>query len=265
MKYYQVHSFVSPEHLGNPAGVCLVYDMWAREKMMQRIAYNLGLSETAFVLETEVGLFIRWFTPTCEVALCGHATLAAAHVLKEKHQGKMVFQSSKYTLPVQEKHGLLVMEFPKQKIKQITHKLSFDVFNITPKEYWEGDDEYLFVFEHAEDVKNLVCDYDKAKKMNHSGIIVTAPGYGKYDFVSRYFGPKIGINEDPVTGSAHTYMVPYWQNRLKKDTFVAAQLSRRGGELHLNALKDRVSIGGKAETFLKGAIEEDWIHTRGRN
>jgi predicted PhzF superfamily epimerase YddE/YHI9 len=263
MKFFQVNSFVDKLYAGNPAGVCLAYGDWPDETFMQRIATAADLSETAFVLAGAEGLGLRWFTPTTEVPLCGHATLAAAHVLFE-HEGfandEIVFKAGKNTLKVAYEGDLLMMDFPAAKIWQIDFIDAIDCFNYRPKEVWRSEDEYMLVFEDEEQVRGAVCNLEKAAKIDLFGLIVTAPATLPHvEFVSRYFAPKIGIDEDPVTGSAHTLLVPYWRDIMGKDEFRAVQLSKRGGSLFCRAVSsagsnetDRVIIGGKAVTAWVG-------------
>jgi len=258
MKFYQVDSFTDKLFGGNPAAVCLVKGEWPCEGLMQTIAAENNLSETAFVLDNNGKLSIRWFTPKVEVPLCGHATLAAAHVLFN-HEGakgnELVFDSINHALRVFIEDNMLVLDFPRSHIWQIPLDTHLDCFNYAPREVWRSEDEYLLIFYNQDQIENAVCDLAKAAKIDLSGIIITAkastPGI---DFVSRYFGPKIGIDEDPVTGSAHTLLVPYWQNVMNKSKFDALQLSKRGGRLFCRADEDRVKIGGKAVTFAIGEI-----------
>ena len=259
MKIYQVDAFTDELFRGNPAAVCLVRGNWPTEELMQNISAENNLSETAFVLDTGGDHFgIRWFTPTTEVALCGHATLAAAHVLfnHEGYKGGLTFKSARHILKVVREGDMLMMDFPMDKIWQINADDVPNCFNFAPKEVWRGTDEYLLVLESEAQVQNAVCDFVKAANIDLSGFIITAAGDGtSTDFVSRYFGPKIGINEDPVTGSAHTLLVPYWQKIMGKDEFNAAQLSARGGRLLCRAQGERVIIGGRAVTYLIGEIK----------
>ena len=256
MKFFQVSSFTSNVFGGNPAGVCLLYGNWLEDNVMQSIAAQINLSETAFVLTKDGELFIRWFTPTVEVDLCGHATLAAAHVLFAKLSVPgLVFKSALYTLPVERENDMIVLDFPMAKIKKLDINDVPGCFNIAPIEAWTGHDEYMLVFNTEDEVKNAVCDLEKAKNIDLSGLIITAKSNRlDVDFVSRYFGPKIGIDEDPVTGSAHTILVPYWHQVTKKSEFKAFQLSKRGGELHCKINGGRVKIGGSAVTFLEGTV-----------
>jgi len=257
MKFYQVDSFTNELFRGNPAGVCLLQDNWLPDALMQSIAAENNLSETAFVINEGSSLAIRWFTPTVEVPLCGHATLAAAHVLfaHEGYESALTFKSTNHILKVVREGDLLVLDFPMDKIWQIDARNLPQYFNFMPKEVWRGSEEYMLVFDSETQVRNVVCDLDKASNIDLSGLIITSTAdEDDLDFVSRYFGPKIGINEDPVTGSAHTLLVPYWQKVLGKDELCAAQLSARGGKLLCRAEGDRVKIGGKAVTYLIGEI-----------
>ena len=258
MKFYKVDSFSDNIFGGNPAAVCLISCEWPCEKLMQNIACENNLSETAFVLDNNEKLYIRWFTPTTEVSICGHATLAAAHVLFN-HEGanrnELVFNSANHVLRVFKEEDMLALDFPQSDIWQIPFTENLDCFNFTPKECWRSKDEYLLVFDNQSQIENAVCNLTKATKIDLSGFIITAKSnLQNIDFVSRYFGPKIGINEDPVTGSAHTLLVPYWQSVLCKDEFRALQLSKRGGKLFCKAKGNRTIICGKAVTFAKGEI-----------
>ena len=260
MKLYQIDAFTDTLFSGNPAGVCLVNDTWPSEQTMQNIAMENNLSETAFVLCNAAGVTmgIRWFTPVAEVGLCGHATLAAAHALfnHESVQAKeLVFESRRGILKVAYEDELLMLDFPRDDIRKITFEEPLDCFQFKPKEVWRGTEEYILVFEDEAQVKTAVCNLQKAAKVDLSGFIITAvsnqPGV---DFVSRYFSPKFGLDEDPVTGSAHTLLVPYWQGVTGRDTFNARQISKRGGKLFCRAEGSRVKIGGKAVTFFAGEI-----------
>jgi len=226
---------------------------------MQNIAMENNLAETAFVLKDEdKKMFIRWFTPTTEVDLCGHATLAAAHVLfvhENIGTNYLEFNSKKGILSVEYAGDLLTLDFPKDKIYQIEFSHELDCFNFKPKEVWRGTGEFVLIFENEEQVRNAICDLEKTKKLDLAGFIITAESNLKdIDFVSRCFFPKIGINEDPVTGSAHTLLVPYWEKILDKKEFTAIQLSKRGGKLYCQSFDSRVKISGKAVTYLIGDI-----------
>lgn len=258
MRFYQVSSFTEYVFCGNPAGVCLLgkTDRWPDSGYLQNVAAQINLSETVFVLQGGGEFFLRWFTPAVEVDLCGHATLAAAHVLFDLMEtDSLVFRSKLYNLPVVKENEKIVLDFPMAKITRLESSGVPQCFNFSYAEVWTGHDEYMLVFDSEEKILDIQCDFEKAKNIELSGFIVTAkssrPGT---DFVSRYFAPKIGINEDPVTGSAHTLLVPYWQEVMGKNEFHAKQLSKRGGDLHCVACGDRVKIAGNAVTFLSGEI-----------
>ena len=258
MKFYQIDAFTDTLFGGNPAAVCLLQGEWLSEALLQAIAAENNLSETAFVLAHDGKLSIRWFTPTTEVPICGHATLAAAHALFN-HEGvqddTLVLHSANHVLRVFREGDMLVLDFPRSHIWQIPFEAHLDCFNHTPREAWRSADEYLLIFDSQRQIENIVCDLEQAAKIDLSGFIVTAKAdTPEVDFVSRYFAPKIGIDEDPVTGSAHTLLVPYWQSILGKDEFTAQQRSARGGQLLCRAKGDRVEIGGKVATFAVGEI-----------
>ncbi len=257
MKFYHVDSFTTELFKGNPAGVCLLGDAWLPETQMQQIAMENNMSETAFVRLAEGQYHIRWFTPNTEAGLCGHATLAAAHVLFN-HEGYsqpvLTFQSVKGPLHVEKDGDRLVLDFPMEKLERIELNDNLDCFDIKPLEVYKTSLDYLFVYDNEDTIVNIKPDLHKMKYVEElDGIIITAPGK-EMDFVSRCFGPKIAIDEDPVTGSAHTIMTPYWQKVMGKDRFEAAQLSARSGRLSCQAVGDRVKIGGYAVTYLVGEI-----------
>ena len=256
MKFYQVSSFTEHVFGGNPAGVCLLEGEWLSDTLMQNIAGQINLSETVFVLNKGGELCLRWFTPAVEVDLCGHATLAAAFVLFGKlGADKLTFKSQLHTLPVENKDGLIVLDFPMAKITRLNASDVPDCFNFAPVEVWAGHDEYMLVLENEAQVRTAVCNLEAAKNIEKSGFIITAESkMAGVDFVSRYFAPKIGINEDPVTGSAHTLLTPYWQKVMGKNEFLARQVSKRAGDLYLTAQGDRIKIGGKAVMFLEGNL-----------
>lgn len=256
MKFYHVDSFTSELFKGNPAGVCLLAGDWLSDALMQNIAMENNMAETAFVLSGPSGYAIRWFTPAAEVSLCGHATLAAGHVLfnHEGYDGDTVsFQSRKGAVSVLKDGDRLVLDFPMAKITKVPFTGALDCFDKKPKEVYFGNEDYFFVYETEADIRNIAVNFEKLKQIDQEGIIITAKG-DEYDFVSRYFAPKIAIDEDPVTGSAHTLTVPYWQKVLGKDHFEAAQLSKRTGFLSCTAVGDRVRIGGYAVTYLAGEL-----------
>jgi len=254
---YHVDSFADELFGGNPAAVCILGDDWLCEGLMKKIAMENNLSETAFVVMKDNIRHIRWFTPKCEVNLCGHATLAAAHVLfnhENVEDEEIVFQSKKGELSVKKQGDYIMLDFPADRIEQVDFFDELNCFNITPIECYIGTDDYMLVFESQEQIAALKCDFAKAAKLSErEGFICTAKG-DEGDFVSRYFGPKIGILEDPVTGSAHTLMAPHWADILGKKKLAAVQLSERRGELICEVLGERVIIGGKAVTYLIGEL-----------
>ena len=260
MKFFQIDSFTDTLFSGNPAGVCLLDDAWPSEETMRNIAMEINHSETAFVLCGNTGgrMPIRWFTPVAEVDLCGHATLAAAHALfnhEKVKEKELVFESRRGTLKVSYEDELLMLDFPRDGITKISFEDKHDCFQFKPKEVWRGTEEYLLVFDEEAQIKDAVCNLEKAAKIDLSGFIITALSNRKgVDFVSRYFSPKFGLDEDPVTGSAHTLLVPYWQGVTGRGSFNAHQISARGGKLSCRAEGSRVKIGGKAVTFCMGEL-----------
>jgi PhzF family phenazine biosynthesis protein len=256
-KIYQVDAFAAEVFSGNPAAVCPL-DRWLRTELMQKIAGENNLSETVFFVKNGKTYDIRWFTPTVEVDLCGHATLAAAFVLfeYEGHKDDTIhfYSSRSGGLSVVKNGAMLTLNFPTDEILEmtITPELSTG-FDIIPEAIFKGKTDYLFIYATEEDIKNIIPAYDSIRKWPVRGVIVTAPGINT-DFVSRFFGPQTGVNEDPVTGSAHTTLTPYWANRLNKNEMTAAQLSDRGGFLKCTYLDERVAISGFAKLYLKGEI-----------
>ncbi len=252
---YQIDTFTEQVFKGNPAAVCPLED-WLPDDVLQSIAAENNLSETAFFIPATDGYHIRWFTPTVEVELCGHATLASAHVLFELLDDEsvdIIFHSMSGELSVTQKSGLLEMNFPGYQLSECTTPVELiRAFGTEPVQVFKSDD-YLAVYESEQDIRDLSPDFELLKQLDCRGIIVTAQG-STTDFVSRFFAPRYGINEDPVTGSAHCVLVPYWASVLDKTRFTAAQLSKRGGFLKCELIGDRVLIGGKAVTYLEGFI-----------
>ncbi|TND08989.1 MAG: phenazine biosynthesis protein PhzF family [Bacteroidetes bacterium] len=255
-KIYQVDAFAEQVFSGNPAAVCPL-GSWLPDEMMQHIAAENNLAETAFFVPLGDDFHIRWFTPAVEVDLCGHATLAAAHVLFEHEQyarKQIRFQSRSGWLEVSKTAGGLTLDFPADELQQLTPDPAMNkAIGAVPLEIWKGKTDYMLVFENQEQVEKLLPDFRLLAKSGGRGIIVTAPGRD-CDFVSRFFAPQAGIDEDPVTGSAHTSLTPYWAVRLKKNPLRAMQVSRRGGKLLCSMNAGRVLIEGKAITYLKGTI-----------
>lgn len=250
---YQVDAFASEPFEGNPAAVCPL-DEWLPDDLMQQIAMENNLSETAFFVKQDGGYRLRWFTPTTEVDLCGHATLASAHVLFEHldyNQKTIRFDSNSGALNVEKQNNRLVMDFPAAALNRADCPYFLEeAVGVSAKEFYR-DTDYLYVVETEEQVRDLKPDIRAMTKADVRGIIVTAPGE-EYDFVSRFFAPNAGVDEDPVTGSAHTMLTPYWSSRLEKKKLVGRQVSPRGGTVYCHHKKDRVEIAGEACTVMKG-------------
>lgn len=253
---YQADAFTSKVFRGNPAAVCLL-DNWIEDSLLQNIAAENNLSETAFFVRKKDYFEIRWFTPQVEVNLCGHATLASAHVIY-RHLGfkgdEITFQSKSGLLKVTKSGDSLVLDFPASKISSaiIKKELSKGLGKIPVSVYKSGQ-KLLALFEDERTILDIQPDFEKLKSVDYMGVIVTAPGE-KVDFVSRFFAPRVGINEDPVTGSAHTLLIPFWAERLGKTKLKATQISSRTGELDCEHKGDRVLIAGQAVTYLIGEI-----------
>lgn len=261
LPYFQVDSFTSRAFHGNPAGV-VPLEGWLPDERMQEIAAEANLSETAFFIRAgsasseEAPYHIRWYTPSAEVDLCGHATLAAAHVLWH-HVGerapRLLFQSKSGPLPVERKGDVTVLDFPSRPGTPIPVSSQLaEALGKSPIEAYKSRD-VMAVFENKRDVHELAPDMAKLAEIDGVCVIATAPGAG-HDFVSRVFAPRVGIPEDPVTGSAHCTLIPYWADRLKKHALTAHQVSKRGGELFCELAGDRVKIGGHCVMYLEGRI-----------
>lgn len=247
-----VNSFTDQVFSGNPAGV-VFYEHELSENLMQKIAAENNLSETAFInLNSNV---IRFFTPTIEVDLCGHATLASAFIFFKfiDHKSKQVkFQSKRGILTAKESNGKIVMDLPRDLPREVKDKsLIQSAINTNIKEAYKGIDDYMVIVESEEDVLNLDLNFEIIKTLDSRGLIVSSSGKD-VDFVSRWFGPQTGVDEDPVTGSAHTLLTPFWAERLNKTKLRAKQLSRRGGELFCELKENSVLISGNASLYLRG-------------
>ncbi len=254
---FQADAFASGLFKGNPAAV-IPLNEWLPDEMLQQIAAENNLSETAFFIPEGDHYHIRWFTPKSEVALCGHATLATAHILFHElnFQGEQIaFKSKSGILTVRKSGDKLQLDFPADRI-QIADPVPafFEAFENQPCETWKGRTDYLLLFESEEIIRNMKPNFHLLKQTDARGIIVTAKGK-TVDFVSRFFAPGVGIDEDPVTGSAHTTLVPFWSVRLNKTELTALQLSERGGQLWCTLSGERVLIAGQAVTYLRGEIE----------
>ena len=252
---FQVDAFTRSTFGGNPAAIVPLFE-WLPTEMMQSIALENNLSETAFFVPDGDGYGLRWFTPTFEIDLCGHATLATAHLIFEvlgSEERVLDFRTKSGLLTVERDGGRLVLDFPSRPamvceappglIAAIGHE---------PREILRARD-YMLVYESEEDVLAITPNFAELARIPTHAVIVTAPGETS-DFVSRFFAPEVGVPEDPVTGSAHCTLIPYWAERLGKTEMFARQMSARGGELHCEIRGDRVRIGGNATLYLKGEI-----------
>jgi len=265
---YHVDAFSATPFRGNPAGVVPV-DSFPSEELMQSVAAENNLSETAFIRHlpssersSTAEYHIRWFTPTVEVRLCGHATLAAAHVIFH-HLGHetstVIFSSLSGELSVTRDGTWLYLDFPSDTLTELAtndpiHTAVCGALPVVPSKILRGRDDLMAILEDENTVQALTPHLAAVAVLPCRGLIVTARG-SAVDFVSRFFAPQLGIPEDPVTGSAHTSLVPYWSHVLAKNELTARQLSKRGGELRCAARGMRTSIGGQACTYLVGQIE----------
>ena len=255
LSIFQVDAFTKKTFGGNPAAICPL-DEWLDAETMQRIALENNLSETAFFVKNQDVYDLRWFTPTFEIDLCGHATLASAFVLFELLGAKeniLRFQTKSGILTVEKENDLLVLDFPSRPAEscEIPENL-VEAIGRAPKEVLKSRD-YLMVYESEDEVREINPNFAELLKIDTHAVIVTAKG-NESDFVSRFFAPEVGVFEDPVTGSAHCTLIPYWAEKLGKEQFYAKQISARGGELFCKLKGDRVKIGGNATLYLKGEI-----------
>ncbi|MEM9918638.1 MAG: PhzF family phenazine biosynthesis protein [Bacteroidota bacterium] len=254
---YQIDAFANHLFGGNPAAV-VPLEQWLPDQLMQSIAMENNLAETAFVVPKDFDYHIRWFTPLKEVDLCGHATLAAAHVFFEfldyKHY-EIRFDSRSGGLTVSKQGDWYTLDFPTDSLEEVsvTDEVK-EALCLTPLELYKGRDDYLAIVSSQEAVESAAPNFDLLAQIERRGIIVSAAGKD-CDFVSRAFYPRFGINEDPVTGSAHTTLTPYWAKRLGKLELTAKQLSSRGGFLKCRQLGGRTEISGQAVTYMKGKFK----------
>jgi PhzF family phenazine biosynthesis protein len=259
MKYklYQVDAFTDKLFCGNPAAVCPLTE-WLSDDMLQKIAMENNLAETAFYVKQDDRYEIRWFTPNVEVDLCGHATLAAAFVLFncEGHSGDSInfYSPRSGELRVSKRSDWLTLDFPVDVFHSIP--ISNEIvscFDRQPLEAYKGKTDYMLVYEQESDIQDIKPQFEAISRLKARGVIITAKGE-HVDFVSRFFAPQSGIIEDPVTGSAHTTLTPYWSEKLNKAEMSAIQISERKGYLQCKYLGDRVEINGQAKLYLAGEI-----------
>jgi len=255
---YQVDAFSDQPFKGNPAGVCLLAEA-KPESWMQAVAAEMNLSETAFLVSQTNGYGLRWFTPKAEIELCGHATLASAHILWETGivpvDQIIHFHTLSGLLIASKQQEWLELDFPLRpinptpEIEGITAALGS-----VPDETYQSGENLLYVYREETTLRNLRPNFAAIAGFAYHGVIVTAPAVDKFDFVSRFFAPAIGINEDPVTGSAHCTLAPYWQQRLHKDHLIGYQASARGGVVKVRVSGERVYISGQAVTVFATSI-----------
>lgn len=252
---HQIDAFTGTRFRGNPAAVCPL-ETWLSDELLQAIAAENNLSETAFCVPRDGAWELRWFTPTTEVDLCGHATLAAAHALFSTGRAgaeEIIFHSRSGPLRVRREGAALTMDFPVQTPEPCaTPEALAAGLGRAPASCFRAAD-YLAVFPSQRDIEEIRPDFGILRNLDRRGVIITAPG-AECDFVSRFFAPNCGIDEDPVTGSAHCALTPFWADRLGKTSLTARQVSRRGGDLRCRLAGDRVFLSGEAVLYLEGTI-----------
>jgi PhzF family phenazine biosynthesis protein len=254
---YQVDAFADRLFRGNPAAICPL-DKWLSDQTLQAIAAENNLAETAFYVPNGKSYHLRWFTPGVEVELCGHATLASAHIIMQiRHEttaSRVSFETKSGELIVNREGDLYALDFPSRPPLECPVDPGLnEALGAKPKQVL-GARDYLCVFDTEQEIRALAPNMDKLAAIDRFGFIVTSPGLD-CDFVSRFFAPAKGVPEDPVTGSAHCTLIPYWSKRLGKTSLHARQISKRGGELWCEDHGERVKIAGKAVMFLEGEIE----------
>ena len=255
---FQIDAFTTRRFAGNPAAV-MPMDTFPADAVLQAIAAENNLSETAFLVRDGGDYRLRWFTPNVEIPLCGHATLASAAVVMERLEptrSSVVFHSASGPLTVNRSDAGYVMNFPARPSDPVSlpPRLA-EVLGRVPVEVFSNAFNYLVLLESVQTLRELAPDMASLARMDRPGVIVTAPGDETYDFVSRYFAPAKGIPEDPVTGAAHCMLTPYWAKRLGKTAFRAFQASRRGGEIRCRLAGDRVELEGSCVFYLEGMVE----------
>jgi PhzF family phenazine biosynthesis protein len=256
---FQVDAFTDQPFIGNPAAVCLLMEEKSDEWMLN-VAREMNCSETAFLLNKEEGISLRWFSPKAEVGLCGHATLASAHVLWEKgiipRNVEILFFTKGGLLTAQYKEGWIELNFPAIEEKKVfPSEILLDALKVPVLYVGKSKYDYLVEIETEEILKDMNPDFETLKIAVPRGVIVTCQSdRPEFDFISRFFVPSLGINEDPVTGSAHCVLGPYWQKKLNKSELIAYQASERGGVIKVKIEDDRVYISGKAVTITDGVL-----------
>ena len=255
---FKLDAFTARRFAGNPAAVMPMHAFLANS-VMQAIAAENNLAETAFLVPDNANYRLRWFTPKVEVPLCGHATLASAAVVMERlepERNEVIFNSASGPLTVRRANAGYVMDFPARPSVPTTPPVELtEALGATPVEVFENSFNYMAVVENVQALRALAPNMAALARVGRPGVIVTAPGDGTYDFISRYFAPAKGIPEDPVTGAAHCMLAPYWATRLGKTSFRAFQASRRGGEITCRLAGDRVELEGSCVVYLEGEVE----------
>ena len=254
----QIDAFTDKPFSGNPAAVCLL-EKAADENWMQAVAMEMNLSETAFLFPADDGYDIRWFTPAVEVNLCGHATLASAYLLYiDGHSDKsetITFYSKSGILRTRFNHGWVTLDFPIKEPREIEIPDGLvEALGATPIAIRSNEEDCLCEFETEDTVRKLIPDFGKLKKLPFRGIVVTSKSDGQFDFISRFFAPACGIDEDPVTGSSFCLLAPYWTKKLGKDDLTAFQASPRGGHIGIRIEGERVFISGQAVITMRGEL-----------
>ena len=263
VKIYQVDAFTKEIFRGNPAGVCILpLPKMTDNELLQNIAMEMNLSETAFLSKREGEYHLRWFTPEIEVDFCGHATLAAAHILweigLEKKQNTLQFNALIGKLIARHKRGKIELDFPTFEVQEMSTQQDInEALGIEPIFFGISRNKYLIEVENLEILKSLQPDFTQLKTLGRGFIVTCKSEDQNYDFYSRYFAPAVGVNEDPVTGSAHSSLAPYWGKKLGKNKLLAYQASRRGGVLECElAANGRVFIRGYARTVFEIDMRE---------
>jgi PhzF family phenazine biosynthesis protein len=255
---FQLDAFATRPFTGNPAAV-MPMDRFLHDTVLQAIAAENNLAETAFLIPEGGDYRLRWFTPLVEVPLCGHATLASAAVVMERLQpgrSSVVFHSASGPLTVNRAGSGYVMDFPARPSEPVSPPPGFaEALGVVPVEVYKNAFNYMVLLESAEVLAELAPDMAALARLDRPGVIVTAKGSGVYDFVSRYFAPAKGIAEDPVTGAAHCMLAPYWAKRLNQTEFHAYQASRRGGEVICRLAGERVELEGTCVFYLEGEVD----------
>lgn len=270
MQTFIVDAFTDKPYSGNPAGVCLL-DYELPDQLMNNIAREINHSETAFLLKQDKSYLLRWFTPKTEVSLCGHATLATAHILYEmKFHSKdqpIEFSTKSGILKAKIANELIELDFPQLFVEKCeSNEIIEKAFGIEPSFVGKNELRYLIEIESIEKLKKINPDFQLLQKSDRGGFMITAQSYDNFDFYSRFFAPGVGINEDPVTGSAHCYLTPYWSRKLNKTKMLAFQASERTGIIECElADNKRVLLRGKAITMNEMKFEWENTITNGKS